>query len=179
MTRPRRILFACVLVVVIFFAFFTVLFRPRAAQIRELNQKYAQVSKALERSKNLIERYKSVKVAFDSLSSQWEIFEEYLPEEKEMPGLLRGMAEAGRLSNVSFILFKPLTPVPREFYNENPIQIKVSAGYHELGNFLSRVAGLQRLVNVDKIRLMSSGKPDKTLEAEFIATAYSVTKKGR
>jgi len=174
MTRVRRILLSCLLVIIISFTFYTFSFRPRAVEIRELTKKHIRIAETLKASKEYIAKYRSVKVAFDSLSSQWDIFEEYLPEEQEIPELLREMAKDGKLSRVDFLLFKPLTVIPRDFYKENPIQIKVICGYHELGRFLSRIAAENRLINVSNLRLISSGKPDKTLTADFVATAYSM-----
>jgi len=105
-----------------------------------------------------------------------------LPDEEEMPDLLKEIASAGKSSNVIFLLFKPLDKGDTgDFYKENPIQIRVRCNYHELGNFFSKIADLTRLVNISKLALVipkktdktGEGIPDKYMEADFIATAYT------
>jgi len=57
----------------------------------------------------------------------------------------------------------------------------VTAGYHQLGMFLSRLANLPRLVNISDLKLVGK-QPDKngrfpsgrTLSASFTANAYSL-----
>ena len=93
-----------------------------------------------------------------------------------MPELLSSISNAGKKSGAEFALFKPLPQIPHDFYEENPVKIRVSCNYHQLGAFLSRIAALPRLVNVHKLKLdgLQAGKP--TMNAEFIGIAY-VTKK--
>ncbi|PIU28710.1 MAG: hypothetical protein COT09_04145 [Candidatus Hydromicrobium americanum] len=176
MTRIRRILVSCAVVIIVFLGFYNFLIKPKIEQIRLLNKKHEDVAKVLESSKECIDKYKDVKSAFNSILSQWKVLEKSLPEEEEMPEILRAMHEIGKKSNVKSLLFKPLPKIPRDFYTENPITVKVIAGYHEVGRFMSEIAGLSRLVNVSKIRFVSSKSEEMVLEAEFIATAY-ITKK--
>lgn len=176
MTRLRRILISCGVVILVFLVFYGLLFNPKVKQIRELTKKHEEVANLLKSSKDYIDKYRDVKAAFEQLEAKWTVLQECLPDEEEMPALLRAISDAGKRSDVSFLLFKPLPRVEKEFYQENPIQIKVSAGYHEVGLFLSRVAQLTRLVNVSNFKFASSRDAESVLEAEFIATAY-VTKK--
>jgi len=175
MSRPRRILLAAILVISFVFAFHSLVFRPKMSEILRLRGRQETLRETLETARGYVEKYKTVKAAFDSISATWEVLEELLPEQEEMPELLRNMAESGRSSGAEYLLFKPLTPVPQDFYNENPIQIRVTCGYHELGIFLSKIAHLNRLVNVRGLKLTSTGEGVKTLEAEFVATAYVTT----
>ena len=175
MTRTRRILISSVLVVLIFVLFYNFSISPKRVRIRELNLQHQKVVEVLASSHAYIDKYRDVKTAYDSIYAVWEKLGEYLPEEEEMPELLTSISDASKKSGVEFILFKPMTLVPRDFYQENPIQIKVTCGYHELGWFLSRVAELPRLVNVAAFKLTQAKEPssDATVNAEFVATVYT------
>jgi type IV pilus assembly protein PilO len=161
------------LVVILFYNFSI---KPRKGRIADLTEQHKNVAKVLETSRGYIEKYRSVKAAYDSISVIWEKLEELLPEQKEMPELLSSISNAGKRSGAEFTLFKPLPQIPHDFYEENPVTIKVSCNYHQLGAFLSRIAALPRLVNVNKLKLdgLQAGKP--TMNAEFIGIAY-VTRK--
>ena len=176
MTRLRRILVSCLIVILVFLGFYNFLIRPKINQIRLLNKKHEDVTKVLNSSREYIKKYTDVKMAFEHISHQWKILEKCLPDEEEMPNLLRSMSDAGKRSNVKSLLFKPLAKVPKDFYQENPIQVKTTSGYHEIGTFLSMISELPRLVNVSNLILTLSENTERTLKAEFIATAYTTKK---
>lgn len=170
----RKIVLSALTVILLVIIFQIFLFKPRIAEISKLNKKHAEVLKLLETSKGYVSRYKSVRAAVDSMSVLWASLSECLPNKEEMPYLLRGIAEAGKLSNVQFVLFRPLPLVSTGFYVENPVYIKVNCTYHELGYFLSKISSLERLVNVTKFKLSSAKKSDKFATVEFTATAYTI-----
>ena len=174
--RLRRILISCAIVIIVVLGFYNFLIKVKIKQIHILEQKHADTEKLLNSSKECIKKYKDVKIAFEHISYQWRILEKCLPEEEEMPDLLRAISNVGKKSNVKSLLFTPLVKVPKDFYQDNPIQVKTTSGYHEIGTFLSMISELQRLVNVSKLRLIASKNIERTLEAEFIATAYTTKK---
>ena len=102
--------------------------------------------------------------------------------EKEMPDLLRKVTTAGNKAGVEFMMFQPRLPVEQEFLTEHPIFVKVRGGYHNLGIFMSRMANMPRIVNVNNIIILTNvpkGKNAKvnsseTITAEFTLTAYTL-----
>ena len=80
-----------------------------------------------------------------------------LPNKTEVAELLVDVSQTGLASGLEFELFKPLAEVPREFYAELPIQIKVTGQYHEFGNFISGLAALPRIVTIHDINITRSG----------------------
>lgn len=171
----KKILLTAVVSILLIVLFSILLFQPRTAEIRKLNIKHAEVAKLLDISRGYVSRYKSIRAAVDSMSVVWESLAQCLPNKEEMPHLLRGIAESGRLSNVQFVSFKPLQLKPVGFYTENPVQIRVNCNYHELGYFLSKISSLERLVNVSRFKLSTTKRPEKYASVEFTATAYTIS----
>lgn len=112
-----------------------------------------------------------------------------LPDSAEVPDLLVDVTQAGLGRGLEFVLFKPLKERPAEFYAELPISIKVRGTYHELGNFVSDVAALPRIVtfgNIDvksetktnKLVMSATAKTYRYLDADEIS-AQAKKKKGR
>jgi len=102
---------------------------------------------------------------------QWEKATEMLPKQKEIPNLLTSITQVGAKNNVAFRLFQP-TPTRREdIYTVLPIKVAVTADYHDLGGFLSAVASLPRIVNVNDLKI-SRGGEEGSVTADFIATTY-------
>ena len=76
-----------------------------------------------------------------------------LPKEKEIPSLLTNISALGRGSGLDFLTFKPLADVPKDFYSEIPVDIKVRGPYHNMGIFLDKVSKLDRIVTVSNINM--------------------------
>jgi len=94
-----------------------------------------------------------------------------LPNKTEVPNLLVDITQAGLGRGLNFVLFKPEKEKPQEFYAELPINIKVTGGYHELGQFISDLAALPRIVTVGDINIASDAKTN-ILTMSAIARTY-------
>lgn len=96
-----------------------------------------------------------------------------LPNKTEVADLLVDVSQTGLASGLEFDLFKPQAEVPREFYAELPINIKVRGTYHEFGAFVSGVAALPRIVTIHDIAILpptDAGSGDLTME--LVAKTY-------
>ncbi|XQW84766.1 type 4a pilus biogenesis protein PilO [Thalassotalea piscium] len=71
-----------------------------------------------------------------------------LPESHETPGLLDDITFVGTTSGLNFATLKWQPEITQEIYTELPIDIKVIGTYHEFGNFVSKIAGLPRIVTL-------------------------------
>ena len=60
----------------------------------------------------------------------------------------------------------------REFYVELPIAINASGSYHDLGAFISGLAGLPRIVTLHDFTINSSGNDANNLSMNIIAKTY-------
>ncbi len=90
-----------------------------------------------------------------------------LPNKTEVADLLVDVSQTGLASGLEFELFDPQEEVPREFYAELPIQIRVFGNYHELGEFISGLAALPRIVTIHDVTM----EPRKDGELVMSATA--------
>jgi type IV pilus assembly protein PilO len=84
-----------------------------------------------------------------------------LPNTTEIPDLLVDITQAGLGRGLEFVLFKPENEIPKEFYAEKPISIKVNGTYHELAQFVSDVAALPRIVTFGDITIETPQKGTK------------------
>ena len=71
-----------------------------------------------------------------------------LPESHETPGLLDDITFVGTTSGLNFAKLNWQPEITQEIYTELPIDIKVIGTYHEFGNFVSKIAGLPRIVTL-------------------------------
>ena len=76
-----------------------------------------------------------------------------LPGKTEIPNLLVDISQTGLAAGLEEKLFQPMEENPREFYAEKPIKIRLDGSYHELGNFVSDIAALPRIVTLHDIEI--------------------------
>lgn len=69
-----------------------------------------------------------------------------LPGKTEMPQLLVDISQTALAAGIDTELFQPEREIPKEFYAEEPIKIKMIGTYHQFGTFISDVASLPRVV---------------------------------
>lgn len=71
-----------------------------------------------------------------------------LPSDTEVPGLLEDIDEKGADSGLEINSIELQEEKAAEFYVELPIDIEVQGGYHDLGAFVSGIAGMPRIVTL-------------------------------
>ena len=86
-----------------------------------------------------------------------------LPNKKEIPNLLTSISNLGREVGLDFLLFRPLPEVPKGFYAEVPVEIKVIGSYHQVAMFFDKVSKLPRIVNISDITMGDSKEDDDRL----------------
>jgi type IV pilus assembly protein PilO len=76
-----------------------------------------------------------------------------LPDRTEVADLLVDVSQTGLAAGLEFELFQPQAEVPKDFYAELPIKIRVVGTYHEFGEFVSGLAALPRIVTMHDVRI--------------------------
>ena len=151
-------------------------YKQRSKEISALKADYTKESNELTKAQQLVSRLPELRKEFALLNQRWAVAQELLPTQKEVASLLRKVTIAGQESGVKFVLFKPSEPHPTPDFTENPVQVTITGGFHHAGSFLAEIAELSRLVNVSQLRLkgFDKGELDDTVQAEFVATAYTL-----
>jgi type IV pilus assembly protein PilO len=76
-----------------------------------------------------------------------------LPGKTEIPSLLVDISQTALGAGLDENLFQRGVEVQKDFYAEQPIKIRYTGSYHELGNFVSGVAALPRIVTLHDINI--------------------------
>jgi len=96
-----------------------------------------------------------------------------LPGETEIPSLIVDISQTGLAAGLQEKLFQPQSEIPRDFYAEKPIKIRLTGGYHEIGNFVSGIAALPRIVTLHDITITPETKDSfDELSMEVTAQTY-------
>ena len=81
--------------------------------------------------------------------------EKQLPSKAEMDALLSDINQSGLGRGLQFELFKPGQVVAKDYYAELPIDLKLTGNYHDMGEFVSDIAKLPRIVTLNNLSMTS------------------------
>lgn len=97
-----------------------------------------------------------------------------LPNSYEIPGLLDDITFIGTTSGLEFVKLEWQPEISKEIYIELPIDIEVNGPYHSLGSFVSKIAGLPRIVTLHnfKIEIIKDSKNADMLNLTMEAKTY-------
>ena len=95
-----------------------------------------------------------------------------LPSDTEVPGLLEDITNKGLLNGLSIASIDLQKEKAREFYVELPIAISAAGSYHDLGAFISGMAGLPRIVTLHDFSISAKGGDANKLQMNIVAKTY-------
>jgi type IV pilus assembly protein PilO len=81
-----------------------------------------------------------------------------LPGKTEVPNLLVDISQVGVGAGLEEKLFQPSGEVKKDFYAELPIKIKLTGSYHQMGEFVSGIAALPRIVTLHELTIKPENK---------------------
>jgi len=101
-----------------------------------------------------------------------------LPSDTEVPGLLEDITNKGLLNGLTITSINLQKEQAKEFYVELPIAIVASGSYHDLGAFISGMAGLPRIVTLHDFQLASNKTNPNNLDMKILAKTYRYKDEG-
>ena len=156
--KKLKIVIAIILFLLPVVLFYFLWFQPKKEKIVQLVQQKETLTRELQKAKAKAANRAKFQAELDATETLFEETVSLLPKEKEIPSLLTNISALGRGSGLDFLTFKPEADVPKDFYSEIPIEIKVRGPYHNMGVFLDQVSKLDRIVTVANITM---GGPKK------------------
>ena len=140
--------------------------QERQAEEQKLRQEFHDKHAKAVNLEVYKQQLKDIERSFGALLRQ-------LPGKTEVPSLLVDISQTGLAAGLQEKLFQPEAEVKKDFYAELPIKIKLTGSYHQLGEFVSGIAALPRIVTLHDIDI----KPDNKdaydqLSLELTAKTY-------
>lgn len=157
---------------VLLYAF--VFYLPRSTQIAEKQQTIQSLEEEKAKLQALIKDRANTKIAIQEVEREFNQVKAQLPEEKEIPELLRQVSNLGRDSGLEVVLFRQKAEIFRDLHAEVPVEMAVRGGYHQVALFFDKVRRLDRIVNVSDTNMKNpqlvGGQVQ--VDAAFSATTY-------
>jgi type IV pilus assembly protein PilO len=146
--RSKKIMLLAVILLALTGVYYYFLYTPEKQDLDALEAKYNTLAKQLQESKDIHRDLEKFEAEVAKLNEELAVVRKQLPDEKEIPELLKNVSSLGKESNLEFILFRPKPEEPQQFYAKVPIDLAVIGHYHDLGIFFDKVSKLPRIINV-------------------------------
>jgi type IV pilus assembly protein PilO len=172
------LLFRAAVIFIVFIAivgagvWFTII-KDRLPELQRAQDDESTLRVTFENKQRKAANYDAYKAQLAQIEQSFGTMLRQLPGETEIPSLIVDVSQTGLASGLQEKLFQPQPEIPRDFYAEKPIKIRLSGGYHEIANFVSGVAALPRIVTLHDINITPEGQDsfDK-LSLEVTAQTY-------
>lgn len=147
--------------------------KDKAPQLGRVQEEEQQLRVTFENKQRKAANYDAYKAQLSQIEQSFGTMLRQLPGETEIPSLIVDISQTGLAAGLQEKLFVPQGEVPRDFYAEKPIKIRLTGGYHEIGNFVSGIAALPRIVTLHNINITKEGKEEfDSLSLEVTAKTY-------
>lgn len=144
--------------------------RGEVAQYASLKQDEQNLKQTFLQKKALAVNLPAYVAQMNEMKKAFGVMLQQLPNGKEVPDLLVSISQAALGRGLKIVTFAPQAEKPVDFYAEDPINITVTGTYHELGQFVSDLSALPRIVTVNDIQL--STLPTGELSMSLVAKTY-------
>ncbi len=154
----------CVIAGLYLYAFFM----PQQDQLRVARGELDKLTKELNESRAIARDLQKYKEQVTKLQEELKNALTQLPNEKEIPEILKTISSLGKESNLEFTLFRPKPEVPQQFYAQVPIELVALGSYHNAGIFFDKVSKLPRIINVVDFNMTRVKDAKSRSESEIV-----------
>lgn len=175
---PKRQLaiFGAIIGAVIIVGYVTLVVWPKQEEIGRLTAESRKLGVEVEEKRKIAQQLPQIEREVAAMELQLKEVLVKLPEEKEIPNLLTQVSTLGQQAGLQFSAFRPSAIVPRDFYSEVPINLRVEGSFHTLGTFFDRLSKMPRIVTVGDFRIVplpAKKGVDRTITADFGVVTYT------
>ncbi len=128
---------------------------PKNTEIKRLEGEVAGLQARIRENDEKIKKLDELKAEVKALHERLKLLTEQLPPGSEVSGLLRQIQNLVNQSGLSLKLWRPdkRRVHPSGLYEEIPIIMELTGGYHNVAMFFDRVSRMTRIVNMLNVRM--------------------------
>ena len=169
---PQKIVAGIMGVAIIVGVSYVTLLQPQITVVDQLRPELAALQREVAEKRTILADLAKFRREVADLEARLNVLKDRLPSEREMPGLYRTLSDAAAASGLGLSLFQPRPVTTHEVYTEIPIAVTGEAGYHQVGEFLEKVARFPRVVTVTELKMSTGPRPRVLVKADLILATY-------
>lgn len=154
----RALLIGIIFVAVVGGGTYVFVIKSQLPELERAEAKEAELKTTFETRQRKAANFEAYKAQLEEMQRSFGAMLRQLPGKTEVPSLLVDISQTGLASGLEEQLFQPSPEVRRDFYAELPIRIRLVGTYHEIGNFVSGIAALPRIVTLHDLSIAPDAK---------------------
>lgn len=165
---------AVILVVAAAVGIYMFAWKPQKPLLEQAQAEEVSLFSTLEEKARKAANLDAYKAQLEEMERSFGAMLRQLPSKTEVPNLLVDISQTGLSAGLEEKLFQPSAEVQKDFYAELPIKIRLTGNFHAVGNFVSGIAALPRIVTLHDIQIApvaANGAPDQ-LQIDVTAKTY-------
>jgi type IV pilus assembly protein PilO len=147
---------------------------PEREDLSDLQRQMDKLMKELYDSKAITRDLQAYKDQVKKLDEELTHALKQLPNEKEIPEILKNISSLGKESQLEFVLFRPKPEEPQQFYARVPIELVLVGTYHHTGTFFDKVSKLPRIINVVDFSMARAKETSRATEEVLVRVSCMV-----
>jgi type IV pilus assembly protein PilO len=145
--QRKNLLYIGVVLALASFGFFEKIYSPRKERMAEMETRLEQLNTVNARSRAITQGAEgAVNEQIALYRQQLELAEGLIPSNEELPNLLDAISAEATRTGVNLTLIQPVGATEETYYTRRVYDMAVVGEYHQIGEFLTRVASLPRIV---------------------------------
>jgi len=145
---------------------------PIETEITAQKSKIIDLDSRLDKARAQKARFDQFKKEVQALQVKLDDLKRILPLDRETDQILRQVQSSASGAGLKIQSGVSKPPVDHEVYAEYPLEMEVIGTYHSLGEFLERVRRLDRIVNIDRLRIQSRASEGQAALTASVGANY-------
>ena len=144
-------------------------------RIAAKESKLADLTRERNQKENIVKDKDKFKEELARMNDDLQNIITKLPDQKEIPALLKGISNMSKEAGLEVLLFKPQGEQPEQYYSKVPVELKFVGSYHKIGMFFYYVGTLPRIVNIENFSITNAQQKKKDellLNTSCVATTF-------
>lgn len=154
--RDQKRFLGLVLALAVGALFYFYVYTPRAEELDETEDRIAQLQQQNRQAEARIGNLDEVRAELRRQEQLLSLLQDMVPPRAEVPAVYESIAQVVQTLGLELNRVSPSNPQPVEggYYQQQIWQMEVEGGYHTVGEFLTRVASLPRIIRpvINEIR---------------------------
>jgi type IV pilus assembly protein PilO len=147
-STPKKVIILVGILCALAALYYQSFFNPKQEELRVLKTEQTKLMNELSQSRAVEREYERFKEQERKQKEEMMKALTQIPNEKEIPEILKTITNLGKESNLEFNLFRPKPEQPGEDIVTVPIELTVLGSYHSTAIFFNKIGKLPRIINV-------------------------------
>lgn len=158
--QRKQLLYGAVVLALLAFGFYDRIYSPRTAETAVMQTRLETLESVNQRSRAITRGSQGeVDEQLALYRQQLELAEGLIPSIEELPELLDAISAEAQRTGVELTLIQPVGATQEQYYTRRVYDLAVVGPYHAIGEFLTRVASLPRIVTPTNLTVIPREEP--------------------